>query len=521
MIDTGTKAALAGRPEGLEQLRELVESALGALHDAKLKRGGPLPPGGPEAAVAAVARVLDGDGFLADRPGARRVTDLFDAYAHWAADLTHPSAVSRMQCAPTAAAAAAELLAAVLNQSLHSWESGPFALELERRLIAEMASWAGFGEQASGTLTPGGSISNLMGLLLSRDHALRNTGGSGSGDVSQSGLVGLGVRPRILCSAAAHFSIARAAGFLGLGRDAVITVPVDDRGRMLPHEARRILDGLDADEAPVALVATAGTTDHGSFDPLPELAELAADRGIWLHVDAAYGIGALFSPTLAPLLDGLDRADSIAFDLHKFGWTPASSSVLLVRDEQHLRCLSQQAVYLNPTDDEAAGFTALLGTSMQTTRRSDAFKIAASLLTLGREGMGAWVDACHDQARYAAARISAGTDLDLVAEPLLSTVIFRCRPPAGAAPAADASAWNSAWNAAVRRKLMADGRALLARTKAPGPDGEPQVHLKLVFLNPATTEEDIDDLLADIAAVARELATAAPGTDGVGSGHGD
>jgi L-2,4-diaminobutyrate decarboxylase len=222
---------------------------------------------------------------------------------------------------------------------------------------------------------------------------------------------------------------------------------------------------------------------------------------MWLHVDAAYGIGALFSPSLAPLLDGLAEADSIAFDLHKFGWAPASSSVLLVRDRRHMNCLDEQAVYLNPSDDEAAGFTSLLGTSLQTTRRSDAFKIAATLLTVGRAGMGAWVDACHEQARHAATRIAATDSLALVAEPILSTVIFRCRSTA-AAPVEDEDAWNSA----IRRKLMTDGRALLARTKITSPDGTPQVHLKLVFLNPITTKEEIDELLTDITAAARELA---------------
>ncbi len=496
MIGTGSNAALAGSPEGLQEVKALVDTALGALHDAALKRGGPVAPGGPEAAKAAVHEALGGSRFLTDEPSAQRVTDLFGAYANWAVDLTHPSAVARMQCAPTAAAAAAELVAGVLNQSLHAWESGPFALELERQLISEMASWVGYGRQgsqASGTLTPGGSISNLMGLLLARDYALN--------EVSREGLTGRRIRPRILCSAAAHFSIARAAGFLGLGRDAVLTVPVDERGRMLAGEARRILADLAADEVPVALVATAGTTDHGSFDALPELATLAAEHRMWLHVDAAYGIGALFSPKLAALLDGLAEADSIAFDLHKFGWTPASSSVLLVRDRRHMNCLDEQAVYLNPSDDEAAGFTSLLGTSMQTTRRSDALKIAATLLTVGRAGMGAWVDACHEQARHAATRIAASDTLDLVAEPILSTVIFRCRST-DAASVEDQDAWNSA----IRRKLMTDGRALLARTKITGPDGTKQVHLKLVFLNPMTTKEEIDELLTDIVAAARELA---------------
>ncbi|MFF9086520.1 pyridoxal phosphate-dependent decarboxylase family protein [Streptomyces sp. NPDC014991] len=492
---TGHRVALAGTPDGLEQLRTLVTAALDAVSAAAAQRTGPVPAGGPDAAVAAVRDLVRDGGFLTDAPGPDRVRELFEAYAAGAADLTHPAAVSRMQCAPTPAAAAAELLAAVLNQSLHSWESGPFALELERRLIAEMADWVGYGETASGTLTPGGSISNLMGLLLSRDHVL---GGVTGADISHTGLAGRAVRPRILCSTAAHFSVARAAGFLGLGRDAVVRVPADERGRMLPEEARRLLDGFAPDEVPIALVATAGTTDHGSFDPLPELAALAAERRIWLHVDAAYGIGALFSDTLRPLFDGLAEADSIAFDLHKFGWTPASSSILLVRDRARMNPLGQQAVYLNPPDDEAEGYTALLGTSLQTTRRSDAFKIAASLLALGREGMGEWVDACHSQARYAAARVTRDPDLDLLAEPVLSTVVFRCR-------AGSAVEDESAWNAAVRRHLMAEGKALLARTKVRRQDGQAQVHLKLVFLNPATTTEEIDALLDDVVAAAAEV----------------
>ncbi|MCF3172866.1 pyridoxal-dependent decarboxylase [Streptomyces sioyaensis] len=487
--------ALAGTTDGLEQLRTLVDAVLDTVSASAIKHDGPITAGGPSAAIAAVRDVMRGDGFLTDAPGPDRVSELFEVYAAWAADLTHPAAVSRMQCAPTPAAAAAELLAAILNQSLHSWESGPFALELERRLISEMAGWVGYGEMASGTLTPGGSISNLVGLLLSRDHILT---GAADSDISQSGLVGSAVRPRILCSAAAHFSIARSAGFLGLGRDSVVKVPTDDMGRMIPGEACRLLDGFAADEVPIALVATAGTTDHGSFDPLPELAALAAERRIWLHVDAAYGIGALFSKDLASLLDGLAEADSIAFDLHKFGWTPASSSILLVRDQARLSPLAQQAVYLNPPDDEAEGYTALLGTSMQTTRRSDALKIVASLLSLGRKGMGDWVDACHSKARYAAARIDQDPNLELLAEPVLSTVIFRCLT-------SEEIEDEGAWNAAIRRRLMAEGRALLARTKVRRQDGETRVHLKLVFLNPATTPEEIDALLDDVVAAAAEV----------------
>ena len=119
--------------------------------------------------------------------------------------------------------------------------------------------------------------------------------------------------------------------------------------------------------------------------------------------------------------------------------------------------------------------------------------------------MGSWVDACHEQAQHAATRIAASNTLALVAEPILSTVIFRCQSTDDT-PVADEDAWNSA----IRRKLMTDGRALLARTKITSPDGTPQVHLKLVFLNPMTTNDEIDELLTDITAAARELAVFCP-----------
>ncbi|MGI5484887.1 pyridoxal phosphate-dependent decarboxylase family protein [Streptomyces lavendofoliae] len=473
-ITTGSVTAFAGTTEGLEQLRVLMDMGIESLTTAASKRSGPVPPGGPDATAAAVDELLRGKKLLTDEPSVDRLRQLFDLYATWATDLTHPSVASRMQCPPTAAGAAAEVVAAVLNQSLQSWESGPFAIELERRLLREMASWVGFGETASGTLTPGGSISNLVGLLLSRDHALRNAANC---DASQTGLTGIQAVPRVLCSESTHFSITRAIGFLGLGRDAVISVPVDEAGRMIPQEARRVLDGLSPHELPVAVVATAGTTDHGAFDPLPELAEIAEEHRVWLHVDAAYGIGALFSPALTHLLQGVERADSVTFDMHKFGWTPASSSVLLVRDASTMQPLSQRSAYLNPADEEAAGLGGLLSSSMQTTRRSDALKIAACLLLTGREGLGAWVDSCHAQARHAAAKIMQMPHFDLSAEPQLSVVVFRCTPQKHSNIHDE-----NAWHAAIRARLMTEGQALVARTRLRRADGEMQAHLRLVFL---------------------------------------
>src|SRR5205814_6973305 len=165
----------------------------------------------------------------------------------------------------------------------------------------------------------------------------------------------------------------------------------------------------------------------GSIDPLRDTAALAAGYGAWLHVDAAYGGGALFSDRLAGLLDGLHKADSVSLDLHKFGWQPVAAGVFLAGSAQALCPLARRVAYLNPADDEEAGYPSLLGRSLRTTRRVDALKVAVTFRALGRRGLGGLVDACHDLALHAAARIADDDRLELAAPPVLSTVVFRYR----------------------------------------------------------------------------------------------
>jgi L-2,4-diaminobutyrate decarboxylase len=196
------------------------------------------------------------------------------------------------------------------------------------------------------------------------------------------------------------------------------------------------------------VVATAGTTDTGAVDPLPDIAvelELAAgatapdgddgqqrapagERGWWLHVDAAYGGGALLSARLRPLLDGLETADSVALDLHKLGWQPVPAGVLLTREAAAWAPLEASVAYLNPPDDVEAGYPSLLGRSLRTTRRADCFPIAVTLLALGRRRLGAMVDACHDLALHAGRRVAAHPRLELAAPVTLTTVAFRYLP---------------------------------------------------------------------------------------------
>jgi L-2,4-diaminobutyrate decarboxylase len=475
-------------------LADLVADALSLLATRE-RRHGPVPPGGPAAAHAFAVTAL-GDTILPDVGigAADSLQRLGSAYVRWAVDISHPATAARMQCPPATVAVAADLLVSALNQSLHAWEAGPFALELERQVISDLAGLAGYGPEAGGTITAGGSVSNIMSVLAARDDAYERRFGKSA---FQGGAAGVDARPVVLCTETVHFSADRGASIAGIGAEGIIRVPADERGCMIPAAADQILRELPPDHLPIMLFVCAGSTDFGWVDPLPELAEIARKHGIWLHADAAYGGGALFSSTLRPLFAGIEAADSITLDLHKFGWTPASSGIFLVRDATRLRHLASQQTSLNAPDDVAEGFIGRYGASIQATRRCDAMKIAATLLAYGKSGLGQMVDACHHLARYAAARVRQEDRLELAAEPVISTVLFRYRP----ATDTDIDDFNSR----LRRRLMTSGRAMLARVSLPDTDGRRRTFLKLMLLNPATTTADIDEVIDLVLGTAAEM----------------
>ncbi|WP_320671931.1 pyridoxal phosphate-dependent decarboxylase family protein, partial [Patulibacter defluvii] len=431
------------------------------------------PPGAPAAALAAWSGA---DGPLpATGIGAERALgELAELLAAGHSDPADPRCAAHLHCPPLAVAVAADLAVSVLNPSLDSWDQGPSSLAVEDELIAALATLVGFDrDRAGGTMTTGGTASTLTALLLAREHAAP--------------------RPlRIACSELAHFSVQRAAQVLGIGEDAVATVAVGADGRLPVDGLERLLAAEP--EAAWAVVATAGTTDLGAIDPLAAIARVAAAHGAWLHVDAAYGGGALFSPRLAPLLDGIAAADSLSLDAHKLGWQPVAAGVLLVRDRAAMAPLDRQVAYLNALDDTAAGYEDRLGRSLRTTRRPDAFKLLVTLRALGRDGLGRLVERCHELAAVAA-EVASEAGLEVRAPPTLSTVLLR---PAIADPVA-----RDERCATVRRRLLREGRAVIGRTEIPGA-GPGRRWLKLTLLNPHATEADVRALVALVADAARD-----------------
>ncbi|APU14466.1 PLP-dependent enzyme, glutamate decarboxylase [Actinoalloteichus sp. GBA129-24] len=451
-------------------------------------RSGPLPAGPPAQVSEAVAAALGPARLSEDGLGAagalRLVTGVLVDHG---LNLTHPGALAHLQPAPLPVAVAADVFASLGNASLDTYDSGPSAVAVERWLIRLLTGLAGLTTRADGVLTPGGSLSNLMALLLARDAAAARRGI----DVRRSGVASL-PGPVVFCSELAHFSVHRACAVLGLGEDAVRPVPVDGAHRLRPEALAAMLRELPPENTPIAVVATAGTTDFGSVDPLPELAEITSEHGLWLHVDAAYGFGTLFSDRLSSRLRGIELADSITGDLHKLGWQPASASVLLLAEGSSFTPLHREVAYLNPADDTAAGFGGLLGQTLQTTRRPDAVKIATTLLALGRGGLGTMVEDCHDLARHAAGRVEDHPRLRLVGGGTLTTVVFRFQTVR--------IEHSDLVNSELRRRLSQTGGSLLGRTTARDEDGTERTCLKLTFLNPATTPDQVDEVLAEVLA---------------------
>ncbi|MFJ1739560.1 pyridoxal phosphate-dependent decarboxylase family protein [Streptomyces microflavus] len=493
-MSAGTGASLAGGVHGPGHLRALTAVVLDTLETAARTRGGPLPAGGPDAVArrttALAAPVLPEEGIGAEAA----LADLVRAVAEGAADPADPVCVAHLHCPPLAVAVAAELAGAALNPSMDSWDQAPAAGVIEELTTAALARLVHPEAAAPDALiTSGGTESNLVALLLARERAA-----AGKGPL------------RVVTGANAHHSVHRAAWTLGLPAPAVVAC---HDGRIDPAALERTLAGLGG--GPALVVATAGTTDEGRIDPLPEIARIADRYGAELHVDAAYGGPLLFSERLAPRLAGLDRAVSVTFDLHKLGWQPVAAGVLAVADTALLAPLSLRTDYLNADDDTEAGLPDLLGRSIRTTRRPDALKIAVTFRALGRRGLSELVEHCVRTAEEFGRAVDARPALRRRPGGIgISTVLFRpvaadeLEPVAGDAVVAE-----------VRRTLLMGGRAVLGRAVAEDGDGRRRLWLKATLLHPNAATADLAPLL-DLVTEAAERA-AAGGGHGVGRGDTD
>jgi glutamate/tyrosine decarboxylase-like PLP-dependent enzyme len=400
----------------------------------------------------------------------------------------HPAFLAYICGAGTVPGTATELLAAGLNPCLGGYRLGPGAAEIELHLTRWLAERFGLPEGAGGMIMTGGAMANFVGLKCARDQRL-----------------GLDVRERgvrafdpvaIYASDEAHVVIRRAADMLGLGAGAVRAIPVDGEQRMRVDALAAAIERDRADGVrPLAVVATAGTTTTGSIDPLPELAELAAAQGLWLHVDAAYGGAAVLSDELRGQLAGIERADSLAVDPHKWLYTAQSAGCVLVRDFGHLSTSFHADASYIWLDEAARHGIDFAMHGPQFSRGFAALKVWVSLLAHGRAAYGRRI--AHDAAlaRYLGELVAEHPDFTLMCPPRLSICCFRYRPRGWAGSEEQLDRLNERLMTAIH----ADGRVYCSNAVIDGRFG-----LRACIVNFRTEAEDVERLL-DVAAELGQL----------------
>lgn len=388
----------------------------------------------------------------------------------------------------TAEGMLADMLASAMNPHLAGYDQSASAVE--RRVIDGFIELMGYPPAASGLLVSGGTMANLTGLAVAR-HAKAGF------DVREEGLAAT-PRLRVYGSVETHSWAEKCCDVLGLGRRAFRRVAADRYGRVEPGA---IADAVSRDrrrgDRPICVIGNAGTVDTGAIDDLEALADLCAEEDLWLHVDGAFGALLALSPALRGRLRGLGRTDSLAFDLHKWGFLPYEVGCALVRDrEAHGATFRTRADYLRPPgrglQPDVLEFADL---GVQLSRGFRALKVWMSLETHGTDKIGRVIEQNVDQARYLAQRIEAEASLELLAPVSLNVVCFCYVLPETSESELEAV------NREILLRLQEDGVAVPSSTWREG-----RFALRVAITNHRTRQADIDVLVEAVLALGRELA---------------
>lgn len=382
-------------------------------------------------------------------------------------------------------------LTAALNQNVTGYLSAPGATTVERILIRWMCQLAGLPDGSDGLVVSGGSLANLSAIATAVHHAL--------GPAAREGGIRGGPRPVVLAAGSAHFSIQRAAVMLGLGRAGIESVGMDGSYRMDADDLAKKLDEISGDPQRQAccVVATAGTTAMGAIDPLPEIAEICRQHAIWLHVDAAYGGAALLSAALRNRLQGIEQADSITIDLHKWCYLSFDASVLLYREPKFAHDLYEfEADYVRNRRGETPESHRFFDLSPEVSRRNRALPAYLAWRHYGLDLLGRNVQHNAECAQYLAAIIDQASDLQLVGEPELSICCFRYLPPSGQGH----NDLVDTLNERIVEALSLGGDYLLSPTLI---DGRPV--LRVCICSHTTRAHHMDELVAEVRRIGSKL----------------
>lgn len=402
----------------------------------------------------------------------------------------HPHTMAHLHTPPLIASVVAEHFIAALNQSMDSWDQAPAATYVEQIIVDWLCETYQMGKHADGVFTSGGTQSNLMGLLLARDWFAKQYSNH---NIQQDGLPEYGHKMRILCSDKSHFTVQKSAALMGLGERAVVTVKTNSQGQIDCDDLKLTINALKAQNLlPIAIVATAGTTDHGAIDDLQQVVSIAKDSKCWSHIDGAYGGALMLSELHKHRLQGIESADSVSVDFHKLFYQTISCGALLIKDKSNFNTLLHHADYLNREGDELPN---LVDKSIATTKRFDALKMFMTLKAVGADKLGQMYDDLLLLTNQVALLIKENSHFELCCEPLLSTVLFRLSEQGSLSD----SAFNQL-HQTLRLQLLTSGDAVIAETKVDG-----KLYLKFTLLNPCLTINDFDSLFTKIESTATQL----------------
>ena len=381
----------------------------------------------------------------------------------------------------TPAALAADWVTSLLDQNAGGWDATPLGARLEHISIQWLLDLFELPAEWSGVLTTGATTANFAGLA-----AARQWWGEQHGvDVSETGLAAL-PQARVLSSRFIHVSALKALAMLGLGRGQVI----DCSGPDGSFDLERLEEALG--DEPTIVIANAGEVNAGHFDPIREVAQIAHRHNAWVHVDGAFGLFARLSSRVAGLADGVELADSVISDGHKWLNVPYDCGFAFVRDPAYLRApFSAGAAYL-PEDKGERPVFGFMGPELS--RRARSLAVWATLRAYGRDGYRAIVERCLDNAAHLARLVDDADDAELLLPAPLNIVFFRYRPPDAAEDELDDL------NLAIEQEILHDGRVYLGTTRWNGVVG-----FRPAFVNWRTTQADTELVLETVRDLGQRL----------------
>jgi glutamate/tyrosine decarboxylase-like PLP-dependent enzyme len=404
----------------------------------------------------------------------------------------HPRFFGYVASPSTPIGAYGDLIASTLNANITCWRSGPAGTEIERMVVRWLGALIGYDDSANGLLTSGGSMANMIALLIAhRRKSLVNT--------SRQGLWNAAAPMTIYASEEVHMSIAKGADILGFGRDYVRAIPCDDRQRMRIDLLREKIQADQADGLrPFCVVGSAGTVNTGVVDPLNEIADVAAEFDLWFHVDGAYGAPGSLDERKKSLFAGLKRAGSVSLDPHKWLYVPVDAGCLLFRNDTAARAAfsTDDADYIKThgyTEEEAFAFWDY---GVELSRRFRALKVWLTLQYYGRRRIAQAISEDIELAVYLGELVSSADDFELLAPVELSICCFRYVPERGLS-----DAQLDQLNEKIMELVQKGGRAYLSNATVNG-----KFALRACITNFRTTKADIEETVAAVREAGKILA---------------